>query len=72
MTDSFAVGFYTHSLALIADAFHYVLFTQENLVDKTINKFAQLNDLVGFVVALNISPYYHQARELIYKLYTNI
>ena len=51
MTDSFAVGFYTHSLALIADAFHYVLFTQENLVDKTINKFAQLNDLVGFVVA---------------------
>ncbi|KAL2012890.1 hypothetical protein VTN00DRAFT_415 [Thermoascus crustaceus] len=30
-----SVGFYTHSLALVADAFHY-----------------QLNDLVGFIVAL--------------------
>ncbi|KAK5004986.1 hypothetical protein LTR28_008249, partial [Elasticomyces elasticus] len=31
------VGFYTHSLALIADAFHYV---------------CQMNDLIGFIVAL--------------------
>jgi zinc transporter 1 len=28
VTNSSAVGFYTHSLALVADAFHYVRFHQ--------------------------------------------
>ncbi|TQS36816.1 hypothetical protein Golomagni_02725 [Golovinomyces magnicellulatus] len=43
-----SVGFYSHSLALVADAFHCVTNSWNNL-DLT---FKKLNDLLGFVVAL--------------------
>lgn len=48
------VGFYTHSLALVADAFHYVRLFQLEIsgIFAWADNNCQLNDLVGFVVAL--------------------
>lgn len=48
------MGFYTRSVALIADAFHYVCEILTFLVYKQrlIYGPIQLNDLVGFIVAL--------------------
>ena len=48
------VGFYTHSLALVADAFHYVCFRLSSWRTDAWGCWHlwQLNDLVGFIVAL--------------------
>ena len=49
------VGFYTHSLALVADAFHYVRTHATPACGELRSARLirmQLNDLVGFVVAL--------------------
>lgn len=44
------VGFYTHSIALVADAFHYVsASSQKECIGLTLFK---LNDLISFIVAL--------------------
>jgi zinc transporter 1 len=45
------VGFYTHSIALVADAFHYVS-TVLNCLWRYLTRYSQLNDLIGFIVAL--------------------
>lgn len=45
-------GFYTHSLALVADAFHYVRVVCAREAMLTITDILQLSDLAGFVVAL--------------------
>lgn len=47
-----SVGFYTRSLALVADAFHYV--RKAAIVSPysiCFANYSQLNDLVGFMVA---------------------
>lgn len=45
-----SVGFYTKSLALVADAFHYVSTSSSPVYTHAYDK--QLNDLIGFIVAL--------------------
>jgi len=45
-------GFYTRSLALVADAFHYVRVVCAREAMLTITDILQLSDLAGFVVAL--------------------
>ncbi|CAG8948577.1 unnamed protein product [Penicillium salamii] len=45
-----SLGFYTHSISLIADAFHYVS-VHVGFIGQDIN-ILQLNDLVGFIIAL--------------------
>jgi zinc transporter 1 len=44
------VGFYTKSLALVADAFHYV--RRLPLSPVALSDLTQLNDLIGFIIAL--------------------
>lgn len=47
------VGFYTHSIALIADAFHYVsCLTDWCMLGCFGWRLLQLNDLVSFIIAL--------------------
>lgn len=54
LTTLIIVGFYTSSLALVADAFHYVrsvLYPHAGVSLLTANMNDQLNDLIGFIVA---------------------
>lgn len=50
LTIIYLVGFYTRSLALVADAFHYVQSSLSCWNFSFTNPF-QLNDLIGFIVA---------------------